>query len=415
MSRNYCMFVGVLLCLLGTAHAGRLAEPAKNEPERRFVELLLRSHPEQAYRLPAMSFFTDSTPALNDRGDLAIVLKSYNGQGVGALWTGTVKGGRIRQVFSDDMHSSDAKLDAKGTVVWELFGEAGSKGVFGMSQSATAPVLLAPPGGEHGLFFLAYPSLNDRGQLAFRGRSPRGQAVYIQQRGKQHLVVGDADEVEGSPYSFVFTPAQSPSGSVAAKVRRGASGKFAETQPDEIRVFALGGKSTLIARDRDADAESPYLSFDNSVAMNKRGEVAFSAALPDGGSGIFRSDGRHTVLIASSQRGDLAKVEPFAPSINSRGAVAFRGIDKQGRRAIFVGDGVVLQRIATAGDLIPTDLGQGRIAQHDDSPVFGAGVSINSEGAVAFNAGLTPADDTTVEWGSGLFLMRFSPELKGKR
>ncbi|RLE17721.1 MAG: hypothetical protein DRJ65_22370, partial [Acidobacteria bacterium] len=49
--------------------------------------------------------------------------------------------------------------------------------------------------------------------------------------------------------------------------------------------------------------------------------------------------------------------------------------------------------------LFDSDLGTGRIDQHDSSVVFGGALSINEGGDIAFSAGLTPFDDNQVEWG----------------
>ncbi len=72
--------------------------------------------------------------------------------------------------------------------------------------------------------------------------------------------------------------------------------------------------------------------------------------------------------------------------------------------AVFVGDGVDLVRVATEHDLVPTDLGLGRIDQHDSSVVLGGAPDINNAGDVAFVASLTPADNNQIEWGTGLFI-----------
>ena len=58
----------------------------------------------------------------------------------------------------------------------------------------------------------------------------------------------------------------------------------------------------------------------------------------------------------------------------------------------------------TEHDVVPTDLGEGRIDQHDDSVVFGGAPDINSSGDVAFHATLTPADNNQIEWGTGMFI-----------
>lgn len=60
--------------------------------------------------------------------------------------------------------------------------------------------------------------------------------------------------------------------------------------------------------------------------------------------------------------------------------------------------------MVTEHDVVPTDLGPGRIDQHDDSTVFGGNPVINDRGDVAFIASLTPENDDQVEWGSGLFI-----------
>ena len=70
----------------------------------------------------------------------------------------------------------------------------------------------------------------------------------------------------------------------------------------------------------------------------------------------------------------------------------------------FVGNGANLVKVATEHDVVPTDLGEGRIDQHDGSVVMGGAPAINNAGDVAFIASLTPADNNQIEWGSGLFI-----------
>ena len=72
--------------------------------------------------------------------------------------------------------------------------------------------------------------------------------------------------------------------------------------------------------------------------------------------------------------------------------------------AIFVGDGVTLRRVVGKGDLIPSDLGQAQIGQHDSSPVFGGGVAINASGDIAFTAALHPPANPGDEWGTGVYV-----------
>jgi hypothetical protein len=89
--------------------------------------------------------------------------------------------------------------------------------------------------------------------------------------------------------------------------------------------------------------------------------------------------------------------------------VVFRALDESGLQAIFVGDGTGLSKVVTEHDVVATDLGSGRIDQHDDTTVFGGNPVINDAGQVAFVASLTPKSDSQVEWGSGLLIASGGP------
>jgi len=110
------------------------------------------------------------------------------------------------------------------------------------------------------------------------------------------------------------------------------------------------------------------------------------------------------VEIASEEDAEVSEIEFFHAVANDAGLVAFRGKDGAGLQAIFAGDGTDLVRVIGEHDLVTTDLGSGRIDQHDSSVVFGGALSINEGGDIAFSAGLTPFDDNQVEWGSGVFI-----------
>src|SRR5690606_17482051 len=111
-----------------------------------------------------------------------------------------------------------------------------------------------------------------------------------------------------------------------------------------------------------------------------------------------------TRTIATSADPEVSSIDFFAPAVNDEGLVAFRAFDEAGLRAIFVGDGTTLRRVVTEHDLVPTDRGEGRIDQHDSSPVFGGSVDINARGDVVFAAALTPTGNNQIEWGSGIFV-----------
>jgi hypothetical protein len=185
----------------------------------------------------------------------------------------------------------------------------------------------------------------------------------------------------------------------------GLAGQTGSSQPDQIRVFDADGSSQLIAQDVNSSPGAAYTGFDSSrPAILDDGRVAFIANLATGGRGVFLSDGSTTLTIATTSTRGVSEIDFFPPAANNLGHVAFRGKDENGLHAVFVGDGVELRRVIGEHDLIPTDLGVGRIDQHDSSVPFGGSISINEQDDIVFQCALTPRDDNQVEWGSGLYI-----------
>jgi hypothetical protein len=171
-----------------------------------------------------------------------------------------------------------------------------------------------------------------------------------------------------------------------------------------MRVYSGPGAFTVVARDVNAEPLSTFAGFDNAAFLTDAGHVAFIADIVGGGRGVFLASASEVVTIATLAHPDVSEIAFFRPVANSGGLVAFRGRDGAGLHAVFVGDGLELRRVIGEHDLVPTDLGTGRIDQHDSSVVFGGSLSINARGDVAFNAALTPENNPMIEWGSGMFI-----------
>jgi hypothetical protein len=206
---------------------------------------------------------------------------------------------------------------------------------------------------------------------------------------------------ESGGIAFLFNPSTNAGGQVGGKVRLGTT---AGSSPDEIRVYSGPGSFVILARDVNALASSPYAGFDNSVDLADDGRVAFIADTVTGDRGVFLTNGTTTLTIALESDDEVSDISFFPPSVNASGLVAFRGLDAAGLDAVFVGDGTELRRVVGEHDLVPTDLGPGRIDQHDDSVTFGGALGINAAGDVAFHAALAPPTNPMIEWGSGMFI-----------
>ena len=399
MPRHRAILVAALLPTLA-------ALPAVAEvPAYVAVELCARSNSSGAYNLPDGAFFTSVTPRLTDARHVAFRLITLPGpDDVKGVWFGGPGAGSVVYTGPSGAFLSGVTVDTPGRIVFELTYTSPAGLYYYDTVSTQSGIETNLPIGASGW---GSPEINAMGEIGYRA-SFSGDYAWVSYDGVSSTAthVADASLDLQSPYSYLFTPSFNADREIAGKLRLGAAGQVGESQPDQIRVFASDGSSVLIAEDQDSDPGSLYTRFDNSVSLTDTGWVAFVAEIASGARVVVLSDGTTTVDIASEEMAGLSEVEFFGASASSSGLVAFRGVDDSGLQAIFVGDGSELVRLIGEHDLVTTDLGIGRIDQHDSSVVFGGSPSINAAGDVAFNAALTPADDNQVEWGSGIFVAR---------
>lgn len=394
------MRLGHRLGLCGISWLGCAALAAV--PTYNDFELECRANFGSAYNLPPATFFTSNTPVLNDSAAVAIKLTNLPNTLKQGIWFGGGGTGSIVFESLEDAGLSTPGLNNAGVLVMEQsFSSANGLYTYN-TVTHTGGILTTQPLGASGW---GSPQINNSGQVGYRA-SFLGAYAWVSYAGTvpvaYHAV--DASVDPQSPYSYLFTPSFNNARQIAGKVRRGAAGQVGESQPDQIRIFNADGSSVLCVQDQNSDPNAPFTGFDNSVALTNSGKVAFIATLPGNVRGVFLYDGGVVKTIATPASPLVSSIEFFGPAANDAGLVAFRGFDEAGLRAIFVGDGTTLVRVIGEHDLVPTDLGTARIDQHDSSPVFGGGVSINARGDIAFNAGLTPPDNNQVEWGSGVFI-----------
>lgn len=370
------------------------------------IELQVRSNIVDGFNLPANSSFNSKTPSLNDAGQVAVALSVVGGDTtVQGLWLGG--GGVGSVVWTDDRDGfvSDCSVNDSGDIVVELYdGAVSPEGLYLYDfDLGTGGFLTNQPLGATGW---GSPALNQAGHVGYKAIFS-GDYAWVSHHGDSaaiHAAMVDIDVT--SPYSYLFTPAFSDAGVIAGKARYGGIGQVGGSQPDRIILVDAAGAETIIAEDQDADMASPFVGFDNGVWLTDGGWVAFVAQKVGGTRAVILSNGVTTVEIASEDDPAVSEIEYFHPVANDAGIVAFRGKDASGLQAVFAGDGTSLVSVITEHDLVETDLGTGRIDQHDGSVVFGGAPAINEAGDIAFSATLTPADNNQIEWGSGIFIAR---------
>lgn len=388
----------------GGADAGPPGFPASWE-----LTLLMRANFEVneggAYRIPPDHFLDGPSVRVNDAGTVAVTVPIAP-DGRRHLWMGDDAGGELVYHSPVDAFMSGVSIDRAGRAVFDLT-MTDTEGLYAYDAGArpASDVLTTEP---FGAISRGDPALNDAGQVGFRASFGDARAHYVLEDGRGSPAVRVAEtSLDGdSPYSFLFSPAFNARGDLASQGRRGPG--LDNARPDEIVLWPASGDPVVIARDADGDPRSPYAAFDATrVSLNDRGQVAFITTLVDGGArAVVVGDGSSPDrIIAREGEDEVGEIEFFSTDINAHGWVVFRAFDTDGKRAIWVGDGEQLLRVATERDQVATDLGAAAIAQETaDNPVFDGNPSINDRGDVAFACGLAPVDDDQVEWGTGVYL-----------
>lgn len=190
----------------------------------------------------------------------------------------------------------------------------------------------------------------------------------------RHAIIAatrDAAPSGGSYVGFLNTLAVNARGQVTFDARLGG--------PSATGVFVSDGTTTFpIALGGNPDTTAGNFNFVSTPFITTRGDVIF-----DGGTGLFRGDGRHTVPLV--QNGDAApgggNLIQIAHAVNSQGLIAFGAVltGSVNTEGIFRNDGTHTIPIALDGTPAPT----GGTFLFFSSPV------IDEFGQVAFFAGTT--------------------------
>ncbi|MCK9488961.1 MAG: hypothetical protein M0Q42_06100 [Xanthomonadales bacterium] len=363
---------------------------------------------DNGFNLPPGSSFNSISPTLNDDGWVAFPVQVVThdddpGQSGSGVWHGRHGvGGIVHRHDGADGISTEIAINAAGQVAYRL-GSTGNQTLwlYEPELDAVRQVGLLPltPTGLSNL------SLSDAGIVGYQGLV--GSSRYFASTSAfpppndsvVHVYQSSLDAT--SPYNFLYSPSMNNQRLIAGKVNVGTGSDFSK---EEIRLFAADGSSEVVASDTDIDPQSPFTSFDNSLAVNDHGQVAVMVRLAQGNvRAVYRLGDGEPVEIARVGGGPITEIQFFRPAINNDGLVAFRASDADGQ-AVFVGDGQSLVRVIGRGDVIETDQGAGQLGQHDASPVFGGAPDINNHGDVVVSAGLHPEGDNLVEWGSGIIV-----------
>ncbi len=407
MSRS---FVSPPRLLLAWAITAAMPVSAQSLIYERF-ELQARSNllvNDNGFNLPPGSSFNSITPTLNDDGWVAFPVQVVTHEGNPALsgvgvWHGkNAVGGIVHRHDGDNLISPEIAINATGDVAYRLWPEVGNDQLWlfdpALGSVSQVPLLPLTPSRISSL------SLSDDRVVGYQatfgtGRGLASTAAFASPPDSRvHAYETALDP--GSPYSYLYSPAMNNQRVIAGKVHVQAN-----AQMQQIRLFRADGSSDLVAESSALAPGSPFVAFDNGLAVNDHGVVAVIVRrAADNARAVYRlAPGDSPVEIARVGVDGITEIQSFRPAINNLGQVVFRASDAQGQ-AVYVHDGGELVRVIGRGDTIITDRGLGQIGQHDSSPVFGGAPGFNNFGDVVVAAGLHPEGNNQIEWGSGIIV-----------
>jgi hypothetical protein len=380
-------------------------------PEYNAPEILARANITDGFNLPPMSFLSNTYPVINNRGDVSFKLMAIEGENNQGIWykPATAANGKIIYTAPDMRFVTDPNINDNGKIVFNLFDEGITDGIFVMDGETAKVDQVLPPDSDD-IAYYTYPQILSNGKIYFRGTNQDNVRTFYQFDGSLKPIIAEGASAYGQKSSYLFKPSMNDVGALSFKRRLGEMGEWDEKQADEIILLKPNGKSyesVVIAKDKDSDAQSKFIGFLNTTSTSKSGMVAFTAYTEDNSKALILYKDGDIKNIASEKSDDISEMELFAPKVNDQGMVLFRAKDMSGKRGLYLADSSKVTRIVREGDEVETDLGTAKILSKPNYPGFGGEIDMNDHGEIVFYCLLVGAKDNK-ELGSGIF--RLTPK-----
>lgn len=404
----FVIFLNLLIC--GSAFA---AMPNYNPPE-----ILARANITDGYNIPPLSFLSNTSPVINNHGDVAFKIMAVEGGNTQVLWVKKSEeaAGKIVYVAPDERFITDPSINDSRKIVFNLFDEGVTDGLF-IHDIKTQSVTQVLNPDDLPIQDYTYPQITNNNQIYFRATDDNYDRSFYEFSGnKLSKFLDEGQESLGIKASYLFRPTANSVGQIAFKARIGEKGKWDDINPDSIYLLTPSTdpkspqmKVVTIAFDKDTSAGSKYLSFGNSLSLSKDGSIAFIGMLEDSKKAIVIAKDNVLINFAVEGQNDIFEIEMFSPKINDQGLIAFRARDINGKRGIYIADGSSVKKIIGEGDDIATDLGAGKILFNPNYPGIGGGVDMNNQGEIVFYCLIVSSDNN--ELGSAIYKITPTKEL----
>jgi hypothetical protein len=346
-------------------------------------ELIARYSGNDAFNAPVGLYCFSSEPQPTKAG---VFLGCTNGEGQAQMvkWDPEFK---VEAISENGMFSHPKEVEGKTN--WYEFSEAGVSHLYEFQNNNLNVINLKNLGPVYALIdsFTAVKGQSYIYRLQDDTKKLQGW--------KNHIV----SSMFAEDVAHIFPPTSSVDGDFIIKVRLENT---SENAPDELLLW--NGKFKTILKDRDADPASPYKSFRHQYAID--GAAVAMVVTDDQGEALVIVEEGNVTEVARAGK-DLMGFDYFSPKMRN-GILAFRGVDHEKRKALWVYEKGLLRKLLTQGDIVKTDKGLARVDYKDQDALFFGAPGIGPQGEIYQQATLTDADFSMTLLGIGL--IKFSKE-----
>lgn len=345
------------------------------------VSLVARASLHDGFNVPAGTFFSNTSPVINESGDVAFkipILEMKPVQGIFFSGKGVVYRAPNERLVSD------VSLSEEGDVVFSQFDIGISDGILKYSSlDDEVRVALDPKTGPNVDAF-GFPQIHGD-TLFFRSTNSDGsRSLFSSNSNKLTELAREGMPGIGKNASYFFRPAFNSKGEFALKIREGSTGQYDEDRPDSVSFISGNRNVSTVLRDQDGPLHTSYKSIHNSVDLSDAGHVVVVARGEKGRDLILWHEGVRRII--ASEGPGISEIEYFTPKVNSKGEVAFRAKDERGLRSIFFFNSEGLHKLISEKDLVETDLTTMRIFHNGRDPGFSGNIDLNDQGVIVFHA-----------------------------
>ncbi len=346
-------------------------------------ELIARYSGNDAFNAPVGLYCFTSEPQPTKEG---VFLGCTNGEGQAQMvkWAPEFK---VVALSEYGMFSHPKEVEGKTN--WYEFSESGVSNLYEFQ--------------DNNLDVINLKNLGPAYALIDSFTAVRGQSYIYRLQDDAKKLQGWKNHIVTSMYAedvaHIFPPASSVDGDFIIKVRREST---SENAPDELLLW--NGQFKTILKDRDADPASAYKSFRHQYAIDGA-SVAMVVSDDQGEALVIVKEGKVTEVARVGK--DLMGFDYFSPKMRN-GVLAFRGVDLEKRKALWVYEQGLLRKLLTQGDIVQTDKGLARVDYKDQDALFYGAPGIGPKGEIYQQATLTDADFSMTLLGIGL--IKFAKE-----